>query len=315
MEATEGKASFALMLTDQLQDPPRERSAPARELKRLKFTENPEDFDNVVLQNQQLIMAATEAAKSAAYTVNQLSEMLKTVLPSIVHRGERADPDPTPVGRPPPAPPPSTTPSQSREQREPTLTDEVLEKLSKIMERTAQNYCKQLRHTHRAKERMEQATETVKFLKENPTRYPSGCRPLSSCISWSELDETWQNTGEADYTWHITFMRGSTKREVMAQMHHAFTTFQKEVEAQAQEASYRNLSTRATRGAYDAVMRSSIEEFVKSEDIDTNGDKPAPGVSNQAIEQHSAIQVQESLRSCRERNRGQARQNCKESER
>ena len=91
---------------------------------------------------------------------------------------------------------------------------------------------------HRAKERMEQATKTVKFLKENPICYPSGCRPFSSCITWSELDETWQNTGEADYTWHITFMRGSTKREVMAQMHHAFTTFQKEVEAQAQEASY-----------------------------------------------------------------------------
>ena len=148
------------------------------------------DFNNVVLQNQQLIMAATEAAKSAAHTVNQLSENLKAVLTSHCElQGERAYPDPTPVGRPPPpAPPPSTTPSQPGEQREPVRTDQMSEKLSKIMERTAQNFCKQLRHVHRAKGRLEQATETVKFLKENPSRHPSRCRPFSSCVTWSELD-------------------------------------------------------------------------------------------------------------------------------
>ena len=82
MAATEGNPRFELMITDQLQDSQRERSAPSRELKRMKFSETSEDFDNIVLQNQQLIMAATEAAKSAAYTVNQLSEILKAVLPA-----------------------------------------------------------------------------------------------------------------------------------------------------------------------------------------------------------------------------------------
>ena len=273
------------MITDQLQDSPRERSAPARELKRMKFSEASEDFDNIVLQNQQLIMAATEAAKSAAHTVNQLSEILKAVLPAIVPQAGRVDPDPTPVGRPPPAPPPSTSPFQPGD-REPKRSDQMPEKLSKIMERSANNFCKQLRHMHRAKERLEQAMETVKFLKENPLRYPSGCRPFSSCVTWSELDETWQRASEADYTWHITFAKGSTKREVMSQMHHAFTTFQ-EIEAHAQEASYKKLSIRATRGAYDSVMRSSIEEFIKSEDIDINGDRPMSGVPNQMIDQFS----------------------------
>ena len=112
-------------------------------------------------------MAATEAAKSAAHTVNQLSEILKAVLRAIVPQAGRVDPDPTPVGRPPPAPPPSTSPSQPGEQREPRLSDQMPEKLSKIMERSANNFCKQLRHMHRAKERLEQAMETVKFLKEN----------------------------------------------------------------------------------------------------------------------------------------------------
>ena len=59
------------MLTDQLQDSPREQSAHARELKRMKFMECPEDFNNILFPNQQPSMAATEAAKSAAYTVNQ----------------------------------------------------------------------------------------------------------------------------------------------------------------------------------------------------------------------------------------------------
>ena len=57
------------MLTDQLQGSLREPSAPAREVQSMKFTENLEDFDNVVLQNQQLIMAATGAARSAACTI------------------------------------------------------------------------------------------------------------------------------------------------------------------------------------------------------------------------------------------------------
>ena len=114
MVATEGNPSFELMITDQLHDSPRERNTPSRELKRMKFSETSEDFDNIVLQNQQLIMAATEAAKSAAYTVNQLSEIFKAVLPAIVPQAGRVDPDPTPVGRPPPAPPSSTSRSHTR---------------------------------------------------------------------------------------------------------------------------------------------------------------------------------------------------------
>ena len=35
-------------------------------------------------------------------------------------------------------------------------------------------------------------------------------------------------------------------------------------------------------------MRSSIEEFVQSEDIDIHGDKPSSGVSNQMFDQFSA---------------------------
>ena len=134
----------------------------------MKCSETSEDFDNIVLQNQQLIMAATEAAKSAAHTENQLSEILKAVLPAIVPQAGRVDPDPTPVGRPPPAPPPSTSPSQPGEQREPRRLDQMPDKLSKIMERSANNFCKQLRHMHRAKERSEQAMETVKVLEREP---------------------------------------------------------------------------------------------------------------------------------------------------
>ena len=152
------------MLTDQLQDSPRERSESAREFRRMKFSEVPEDFNNIVLQNQQLIMA--EAAKSGAYTVNQLSEILKAVLPTTVPQGERADPDPTPVGRPP-APPPSTTPSQPEKQR-----GQMPEKLSKIMERTARIFCEQLRHMHRAKERLQTSDGNSEVLERKPFTLP-----------------------------------------------------------------------------------------------------------------------------------------------
>ena len=84
MAAAAGNASSTLMLTDQLQDSPREQSAPAREMKRMRFSQGAVDFNSVLFQNQQLSMAATEAARSAAYTGNQLSDILKAVLPSIV---------------------------------------------------------------------------------------------------------------------------------------------------------------------------------------------------------------------------------------
>ena len=44
------------------------------------------------------------------------------------------------------------------------------------MEKTAHQFCKQLGHMYRAKDRMTHALETVKFPKENPTRYPAWCR-------------------------------------------------------------------------------------------------------------------------------------------
>ena len=180
-------------------------------------------------------------------------------------------------------------PVSPEEQRELVSTDQMPEKLSKIMERTAQFFFLQTAPTHASRKgKVRTSDGNMKFLKENPSRYPTGCGLFSSCITWSELDETGQHAGEADCTWHITFARGSTKREVMSHMYHAFPIFQKEIEAQAPEDSYRNLSTRATRGAYNAVMRSPIEEFVKSEDIDINGDKPTSGVSHQMVDQFSA---------------------------
>ena len=234
-------------------------------------------------------MAATEAAKSAACTVNQLSEILKAVLPAVVPQGERADPDPTPVGRPPPAPPPSTTPFQTGEQREPVRTDQMPEKLSKIMERKARNFFANnsdtcIAHRKDWNRRQKQLSLCKKTL--------TVIRPDADLSRGASRGPNWTQRGnmQAKLTTRGKSLsrRVPTKREVMSQMHHAFTTFQKEVEAQAQEASCRNLSTRATRGAYDSVMRSSTEEFVKSEDIDINGDKLTSGVLIQVIEQFSA---------------------------
>ena len=52
------------------------------------------------------------------------------------------------------------------------------------MGKTAHQFCKHLGHMYRAKGRMTQALETVKFLKENPTRDPAWC------LFFSEL---WQS--------------------------------------------------------------------------------------------------------------------------
>ena len=46
-------------------------------------------------------------------------------------------------------------------------------------------------------------------------------------------------------------------------MHHGFTTFQKEAEAQGQESLFKNLATRSTKSSHDAFMRKSTDEFAK----------------------------------------------------
>ena len=97
------------------------------------------------------------------------------------------------------------------------------EKLSKIREITASIFCKQLRIIHRADGQIGTGDGNSEVLETEPFT----------------LSVRVQTFLEAGYTWHITFAKGPTKRVVMSQMHHAFTTFQREVEAQAQEASYK----------------------------------------------------------------------------
>ena len=112
------------MLTDQLQDSPREQSAPAKELKRMKFSEGLEEFNNIFAPEPTADHGSDRSRQvSGSHSEATRVTFLKVVLPSIVPQNERADPDPTPVGRPPPpsAPPPSTIPSQSREQRAPGI--------------------------------------------------------------------------------------------------------------------------------------------------------------------------------------------------
>ena len=62
-------------------------------------------------------------------------------------------------------------------------------------------------------------------------------------------------------------------------------------------------------------MRSSLEEFTKSEDIDINGDRPMSGVSNQMIDQFSAELFKKAYDRVVKEIVDKTRKNCKKSER
>ena len=100
----------------------------------------------------------------------------------------------------------------------------IPEKLTNTVEKTAQQFCKQLGHMHRAKDRLKQSLDSVRCF---PTRYLGGCRASAICVTRAELDATWQSATEGDYACLITFPREITRREAMAQMHRGFTTFTK----------------------------------------------------------------------------------------
>ena len=155
-----------------------------------------------------------------------------------------------------------------------------MRKLATTMEKTAQQFCKQLR-----KYRLTQALNTVKLLKEKPKHVlVLGVAPFSRCVTWAELHEKWQRaTKTRVHVAHHFPKCGAADVKPWGRSFHGFTTFQK-IEAQAQESSFKNWATRSTNSSYDAFMRTSIDGFAGSDDIDINGDKPLRGYTREPVE-------------------------------
>ena len=67
-------------------------------------------------------------------------------------------------------------------------------------------------------------------------------------------------------------------------MHQGFSSFQKAIEEQVQESSFKNLATRSTKSSYDPFMRKSIGDFANSDDIDINVDRRLRGCTRESVE-------------------------------
>ena len=146
------------------------------------------------------------------------------------------------------------------------------------MQKTAQQFCKQL-----GKYSLTQALNTVKLLKEKPKHVlllgVALFRVVLRGLSLTKRGRVQQNAS----TRGSSLSQMWSRREAMGQMHHGFTTFQK-IEAQAQESSFKNWATRSTNSSCDAFMRTSIDGFAGSDDIDINGDKPLRGYTREPVE-------------------------------
>ena len=68
----------------------------------------------------------------------------------------------------------------------------------------------------------------------------------------------WSLLTQVIKSWQAT---GATIRDAMQPMHHEFETVQQGIESQAPGVSHTHLTPRATRVAYDAVMRTVIWRF------------------------------------------------------
>ena len=161
---------------------------------RQELTDLGSQFDNILYQNQRMTQAGTEAARSGNdaesagrsfetcfSVIHVMTQMRHLVLCQITHHEASRfwnihNPDQVMLPR---------FLSHHILQRSPSLRNR-----RERWNRQPNKFSNQLRHMHRAKDRLTQAPGTVTICEREPNTSSCQVSIFSSCATWTELDET-----------------------------------------------------------------------------------------------------------------------------
>eukprot|EP00974_Lingulodinium_polyedra_P129574 11210560-Lingulodinium_polyedra.AAC.1 len=132
--------------------------------------------------------------------------------PTPEHNEQQANRDSSPVSATVP-----TTPFQEQG---------LPERINKHIAKTASNFGKKnIQKFIRISTHIEKAKADLGILSLQPRQYPAGIRPFKCPGDIVELENQWSMAAAADYVFTITIPKGSSRREAMETVHHAYSRF------------------------------------------------------------------------------------------
>ena len=197
------------------------------------------NFHNILFERQHMIISGAEAARSAASTGKQLCGIMRTHLPAA---GSMVFLSACPSeAHPTPRTCPQATPQACPEFQQSTSIP--------VSETTTRK-----NSMHNA-----ELVETLTHDGTNSSRLSKHLLTNASCQRQSMMEnpfQGWSLPTQVIKPWQAT---AATIRDATQPMHHEFETVG--IESQAPGVSHTHLTPRATRVAYDAVMRTVIWRF------------------------------------------------------
>ena len=114
----------------------------------------------------------------------------------------------------------------------PNQSNKVPEEIKQCITRHMKKASDKIQKSIRASKRLDLAKADLETMTESG-RYPPGTRPFKSQAGLPELDEMLAECTENDFTFSVTVPQGSSRREALAIMHHAFTRETKRINTAA----------------------------------------------------------------------------------
>lgn len=98
------------------------------------------------------------------------------------------------------------------------------------------------------KDKIEQINADIDDMRSNPFQYLAGTRPFKSPVEFLELDGPWSHSSRD--RWCFDVDKGTIRREVMMETHHAVTTLIKQCFLEAELEHHTKASAKCTKEAY-----------------------------------------------------------------
>ena len=162
-------------------------------------------------------------------------------------------------------------------------------------------------------DRVAQAKKDVEFMKQEGLRYPAGTRPFRSPQELAELDAVVPECANQPMDFSVKLEAGTTRRQALAKIHHAFTKFHKQCMATALEAQMEAKKMVTTRQAFLEKCKTVAVEVMDTKKCGLE-DSAIPQVPMEASMQHAETVYHDLITRLRKKKTEEAKENEKRAE-
>ena len=180
-------------------------------------------------------------------------------------------------------PPAGSTQSQPRPRTEP-VDVEVPSEIKKAIAKLGKNFEGGVRKYLSMQDKVAQAKKDFEIMRQEGLRYPAGTRPFKSPQELADLDAVVPECATQPMDFTVKLEAGTTRRQALAKIHHAFTKYYKQCMAKALEVQMEAKKTVTTRQAFLEKCKGVVTEAMDKCGLE---DSTIPEVPVEASMQHA----------------------------